>query len=732
MTAASAFLRDLSGLIEIQACLLILTFVLTNADESDVRTQLAWSIFLLPGWIGAAFWTPKHAGLMRQYFAATVTSIAMHAWIAGLGSWWNIGFDGYYIAFALCTVAFASARFVAIGRHGPRQVSLRRGEIIAVGVLMIVAIAVYRTPRSNDIDQFVLQQQDMILSGSLSPSPIGMDSLEVAEAMPRWRAHLWHLVPAVIADAADVPVDRVLKRTLTIPIALAVLCGLVFVLRQLSRRSTLVWIPIAAVLLPILLFYRSYTAFNYSFRITNNFCLDKDFCLFFLIPSVVYLAIGWQRGVRHFGWMLLAILPAIVKFHPMTIVYLIMLAPFATIGYARGIRFGDWDRKANLRTATLATGAGLLFVAVLLIGDAQSYHDRITEIIAMDYADYRNGRPLHHWSGFYGAIDGTGFQLDSTHWVAGRFQLQSTLITHCGLLLLAHLCGLVWAIRLAMTSHRRNTASIRRFLACASTLLLCWFLWFVSGYVLTRYPHLSGGVERLHWFAYLPALLMVIGGIDALRPDREAVQRWVNPIGAAVVYGGIVMSCWCYDRLQPTTLVAIRGLNSLLDYEIPAQRSRFDQINATLPELANRRPDYLQPQDRVLFLEPNPNLHFWLMKQGVYWKDPYAEAFALHERGDDFLADRNYFYGIFDRIGDLPGVGDWINRRGITLIVDEREGADAYVNELNRRYDLKLIRVQPGVWRRSKSGDLRIYRRPMPKSDNNVPVALLTSTKANA
>lgn len=705
VTTVSRFLRDLGGLIAIQACLLFLTIVLTDADATDVRTQFAWSVFLLPGWIGAAFWTPKHAGLMRQYFAATVTSIAMHAWIAALGSWCNIGFNGYSIAFAVCTLVIASARIVAIGRQGPRQLSLRRDAIIAMMVLMVVAIVVYRTPRSNDIDQFVLQQQDMILRDSLRPSPIGMEALEVSEAMPRWKSHLWHLVPAVIANAADVPVDRVLKRTLTIPVALSVLAGLVFVVRQLSHRQTPTWIPIAAVLAPVLLFYRSYTAFHYSFRITNNFCLDKDFCLFFLIPAVVYLAIGWQRGARHMGWMLLAIIPAIIKFHPMTIVYLIMLAPFAVIGFANGLRPRDWDRLANLRTALLAVGAGLLFVAVLMIGDAQSYHDRITEIIAMDYAGYLDGRPLHHWSGFYGAIEGTGFPLDTTHWVDGRFQLRSTLITDCGLLLLAHLSAIAWGIRLSVTRDGRSALSIRRFTACLATLLLCWFLWFTSAFVLTRFPHLSGGVERLHWFAYLPALLMVVGGGNSLRPNRKLTKRGLDIAGAALVYGGILMSCWYYERLQPTPLVAIRGLNSLLDYELPAQGERIEQVDATRPQLADRRPFYLRPRDRVLFLEPNQNVHFWLMKQGVYWKDPYAEAFALHERGDDFLADRNYFYGMFDRIKDLPDVDAWMDRRRITLIVDDRDGADAYVQELSLRCKLNLKRIQPGVWSRLGSSD---------------------------
>jgi hypothetical protein len=86
------------------------------------------------------------------------------------------------------------------------------------------------------------------------------------------------------------------------------------------------------------------------------------------------------------------------------------------------------------------------------------------------------------------------------------------------------------------------------------------------------------------------------------------------------------------------------------------------------------------------------------MKQGAHWCELYAEAYAWKIRGDDFLTDRRLFYDLLDR-RPVRDVAEWLDERNVTLIVDRRPDADAYLGQLNAAQHLGLQRLAPGVWR---------------------------------
>ncbi len=423
------------------------------------------------------------------------------------------------------------------------------------------------------------------------------------------------------------------------------------------------------------------------------------------------------------------LIPAIVKFHPMTPVYLMLLIPFVIIGYDRGRASAGWSEtiRSSFSIQQLANWlmpsrramawimiCVVLFVAVLLIGDAQTAHEQIAGIVRMDWQDHQAGRPLHYWVGHYAAISGHDLQLDTTEWTNGRLRLRARVLLNCGLLGAMHVAWVIWLLGIWRSG---SVAAIRRWWAITVVLAMLWGMWFVSPAFLAWRPHYLAGLERLHWFAYVPALVAVSGAVAMV---AQILSRWatrssssidafgsgrIHPVvawlSATLVAALLIYSAVCFRLQRESIWNHVRFLNSLLDFELPAQIERERSYDARLVDrdLLSARPDYLREEDRVLFLDNSGNDQFWLIKQGVYWSEPYAEAYAWQSRGDAFLEDRRFFYELLDR-QPADAVSGWLEKKRVSLLVDRRPGADSYLGELNERERLGLRRLSPGVWRR--------------------------------
>ncbi len=695
--------KELSGLSAIHLALLTATIALAGGDGDDLRFQVVYLMFVLPGWLLSPRWTGNHAGLAKQYVHALITSFLIHSWLVAGGIWLGLGLGAYFIGFGAVLAASLIDRGVSLGRGGKvRALRLDAEDLVIWLVVLLFVVIVYRAPRSNDIGQFLLQQQDAVETRMLRPSAIGMSGMGVDQPMPRWRANYWHLWPSLAGVASGLPVRAVLLRFASLPLSLAALVCLLHTLKSVCRRTMPMWAVVLAVFGPVVLWYRAYNAFTYSFRLTNSFCLDKDFCLFFLIPAIVYLAAGWLRGARQFVPLLALSIPAVLRFHPLTAVYLLLLLPFVVVGFQRPQR-----SILNAKSLALVVGAILLFLVVLQLGDAQSFHQQIHELLRIDFADSVAGRPLHYWIGHYGSIRELNVPLDTSAWTGDSFHLSLAIIFDCGLLLVAHAAWLIWGVQVWL--EKRNLDR-RRWIAVGIALAMPWAIIMLSPVLLGNYPYLLAGFERLHWFAYLPALVAVACGSKAVAdfveamihwPARDRGKRLVNQVAITLTCGLVLYSALALAMGYPTGLANIRGLNSLLDYELPAYQQRVDQSTeiAMDAKMDAIKPEYLRDNDRVLLLGSRASEHYWLFKQAVFWNDPYAEAFALHRRGADFLDDRSRFYALFDRIPDAKAIKSWLDQKQITLIVDRRDHSDDYFGQLNQSQKLGLRRIEPGVWR---------------------------------
>lgn len=679
-------LSDLKPLFIGHLTLLAATFLLGPGNLADVRVQSVWTAFLLLGWLAAPTWAGEHVSPMHRYLAAMVGSVAFHGLLAFAGSVIGFGFQTYLAVWSagIFVVGFWRLRRRVKPPPGHRRI-LQRNALICLALAVFV-VCVYRTPRSNDIHQFLLQQQDMLENGSLRVTSIGVSAMNVDQPMPRWKASYWHSLPCVIAYASGIAVDQVLLRYATLPVAFSVLLCLIEIMRSIAGKRSTYAIVLLAILGPVLLWYRNFNAFNYSFRITNNFLLDKDFVSFFLIPATIWLAKEWISGKRRYAVILLGLLPALIRFHPLTAVYLLLLAPAVA-----ALSFRN-DRSTIRRTFVAFAAASLLFVSVIVIGDAQSNHEHIRQIIQLDYAQSLEGRPRHYWIGFYNVIPDSPLISDTIEWIQGRCHLKINLISGCGLLLSMHFGLMVIAIAAAIL--KTFAGSRRVFAAGLISAATLWGLWWVSASFLTRFPHYAAGYERLHWFAYPIAIPVVAVALTTLIPHTS------RRIIANVALAFIVVSSLFFRFELPTPLTHVRGVNSLLDAEIAAagvRRDRWAQIAASRT-LLDMRPTYLKPSDRVLLLDTETTKHYWLIRQGVFWPDPYVEAFVWFHRGDEFLIDRQFFYELLDHHYEADPT-DWFENKRISLIVDRRDNADVHIRELSQRHGISVKRVESGVWR---------------------------------
>ena len=678
--------RDLAPLFAMHFVLLLATLFLGPGNLADVRVQLAWTGFLTLGWLLAPQWLGEHTSFIRRYLAAMISSVAFHSILVAAGSISDLGINTYVTIWISATLIALIQRAVSLN---PNTLTTRRVPLqhwLAMIVLIVFVVCVYRTPRSNDIHQFLLQQQDMLAEHSLRVTSIGMSAMDVDQPMPRWKAHYWHLLPCIIAHTSGIAVDQVLLRYATIPVAFSVLLCLTELVRSLAGKRVPYAIALIAILGPVLLWYRNFNAFNYSFRISNNLLLDKDFALFFLIPSIIWLTKGWIQGRRRYIVPLIGLLPAVVRFHPLTAVYLLLLAvPIAVL-------VTPLNRSGVRRTAVAIASAFTLFIVVVLIGDAQSNHEQIRAIVQMDYLQSLDERPLHYWVGFYNTIPDTPLPSDTTQWTGRQFHLKNTLISGCGLLAMMHF-GLLALATIAVLKRPRGLAR-RVLFAGLVTMLMLWGMWLVSGGFLTRFPHYAGGYERLHWFAYSIALIVSASALASLVPRR------IRRAAGFAIFAWVLVSSVLYRLEIQSPLIHVRGVNSLLDAEmVDSSRRRADwaAISPTR-SLDQMRPDYLQSTDRALLLDPRTTKHYWLTRQGVFWSDAYVEAFAWFHRDDDFLTDRRFFYDLLDR-RPVAELGPWLAKKRITLIIDMREGGDAALAELSDQDNLTMRRLEQGVWR---------------------------------
>lgn len=722
-----------------------------------------FSLLLLPGWILARHWPSSRLGCVARLYHAALISFALYAVTALACAGVRASFQAFYVTYLALILATAAASLPAYSRRRPRDFLPRWRPACAIAVIIVAAFAVcaYRYPLSSDIAQFTLQQQDMAQSRTFTPSAIGMTALGIFEPMPRWRAYLFHILFSLIADLTNLPVEAVVFQWATIPMAIFALAAMFFFVRAVVGRQPPSWTILAAMLIPATLLWRDFNAYDYSMRLTNNFCLDKDFAGFFLLPSMLYLSVrilrrpnrssAWQRRnlSRFFvpdtargcllDWaLLLALAIPAWWFHPLTSVYYAISLPALLAGF--------WPAVTRKKVLLLGAYAAVLFIVTLGKGDAQSYLQSVDEIVRLDRQRFLEGRPMHYWPGQYAAIPGV--DTDTVIWRDGRMALQRRLYTGNSMLLYSAIFTGVWAIALAVrrgrsafpshTGHvpRRKTSAVlggldigsqltprsqewRSFRTQLGYLAVLAGIFFFSPIVLGWAPHLYRGYERLHWF-YL-GMFSIVYCLSLLQNGMVAVAGRLSRPGRPAAWLGVAAR-WALPaafwlHLADQTAAIYQG-RAALTSRIPHVDSIFDYLAqhdaGALAAAARRRcadtgsvparPAWLRDTDRVLPLTLFPGrAWYWLQRQSVWWHEICGEGFAYARRGPAFLDQYEAFYDGVDRqLSDR--FLRWVAQKRVNVIVFV-DGED-FVRELANARDARVTELEPSVWRLERRGTI--------------------------
>ncbi len=695
---------DVGWLLAIHVVILAVMAVLGGIDQGDLRVFAVFTLFLLPGWWLAPRFCRSGGGLDVRYAIAAVIAFVVHVWLAWPASRFGLAFAHYYVAFVIVCLAALAVRVIDLRQYGLPRYRLRLGQVVVSGALLLLICAAWRVPQSNDVEQFLLQQIDMAEQTNFSPSAIGMTALGIDQAMPRWNANAYHVWFSLMGDVTRLPVEGIVKRWATIPMAVVSLLMLCICVNRYAGRRTAMWVIVLAVIGPVTLWFRSYNAYFYGMRLTNNFCLDKDFAMFWLIPAWLWVFHWCLSKADKKAWLLLFLLtPLCITIHAMTSAYLCLLIPFAVISAA------PMNRSGVIRSLLGGGLALAMFLFVFTSGGAQAYHQEIEAIIHHD-ADVaqETGRSLHHWVGHYATVGWAGLELDTTEWNDGVLRLRPSMLWTCSALLMLPIACVMWGVILIVRRKRFGRDDWRRWSGVAASLVLLWLLFAGSSSFLTQRPHLYRGFERLHWFAFLPAVVAVAGCLSAvcevLRRDflrRHSSFRLVGYLATVLLVVHLGEQAWHVSRGQPTSLHRLPLIHSLFDIyaaDEPEKTrrvlSRFSLDDGPVPPV----PDYLRDTDRVLILHCSERLAFWELRQAVWWPELYGEGYALAVYGESFLEQWQFYYDSVDWSDD-PKVDQWIVERGVTIILDDRPGADDYVARLGQRTDRSVTMVAKGVWR---------------------------------
>jgi hypothetical protein len=717
-------------------------------------------LFLLPGWLLARRWPSSARDGATRYYHASVIAFALYAASALVCHGLGLSFDAFYCIYAVIILAALLVSLPAYRRGKPRDFlpGWRAAPVAAIALVAAFAICVYRIPWSNDVGQYLLQQQDMARSRTFAPSAIGMTAFGIPEPMPRYRTHLFHVLFSLLADATGLPVEAMMYQWATIPMALFAFAAMFFFVRIVVGPRPPSWTILAAILGPLTVFWREHSANYYTFRFTNNLCLDKDFALFFVLPSMLYLCSrilaghgleenfsreperelggsgpveegGSREPERELGGsgppkrlpgaeaaLLAAYAILALRFHPMTPVYFAMSLPALAACF--------WPTAGRRNMLLVACYAVALLAITLAAGSAQAYHHQIDELARIDMARSQSGRPLHYWSGHYASIP--GWETNTIVWNAAWMRLREEVFLRNSLIVYSLVLTGVWAVILAFQRRARRYVSAeeyRSFRMQAAYLAVLASIWLCSPIVLGLAPHLYRGYERLHWFYFgFFSIVYVLAHLqcgtvalarrwllaaDVRQPESRGGQAARACLLAAA--GSLLPLLFWLHIIDQT--IAIRQGRDACVSRIPHAHSFFeiyspDGVKSLTADAERRlrdvgavsaRPAYLRDEDRVLPFTGVPSRSwFWLERQAIWWREPYGEAFAYAVYGDDFLRQYEAFYDGADRRLS-PRLLQWIVDRDVSVVVFV--DGEEFVLAIGHALGVQVTELEPHVWR---------------------------------
>ena len=678
--------------------LAILSYMVVAPTPLFFRMNFLLFLFFLPGWLITRRLAVPGCDLLDHYVLAAILAFSIYGLFGAICSWCSFSFTVFYFIFLGVLILTCGIAWKTYDRWGrPATCSQAILLFLALIPVLLLIVLLYKSPYFNDLGQFTGILSDFEIRKDFRFSTYGVEFFGLAEPMPRYRTHLFHVLIALFGDIGKMSVHAVNQVLLNAPYGSLMMLAMFCFVRSIAGRRPPAPILFLAILAPILLAWNDFAgfcAYDLSFRIMNGPTVDKDFCLFFILPACGYLAAGFLKTGRK-AWfiLLLSMTFPVLCFHPMTSVYMLMLSIVLGCGFFRAAQYQRY---------------GALFLLVLFWyiicfsnGTAQAGHASI------DFIAHRNFHKgfMHYWPGHYSSIP--GFNGGCIRWVSSIMALDYKILWHSNFIKISLAATGIWLLlllRRATKMRRRGrpfriakteAAALRVQLAYVCSLAAIFLL---SPVFLNLWPHLWRGYERLHWM-FLGVFAFVFVFYKLVQKLRYAIGVW----SIAVVY--FLFFLILADQTQAFLWERSTYASRFFLFRSVADDKTYLKTHANLYTLSLKpgpfaSPAWLRDDDRIVpfILTPPTDIS----KNVIYWPELYGEAWAYEKLGKAFLSDYDGFHENYESY--LKGylskeAKEWLMRQKVSILfLGKNNNSEKYFNALVEAGCL-LEKISPAIWR---------------------------------
>jgi len=678
--------------------LAIVAYMVVAPTPLFFRINFLLFLFFLPGWFITRRLAVPGSDLLDHYVLTAIITFGIYGLIGVICSWCSLSFTVFYFLFLGVLILTCGIAWKTYGRWGrPATCSQAILLFLALIPVLLLIVLLYRSPCFNDLGQFSGMLSDFEIRKDFRFSTYGAEFFGLAEPMPRYRTHLFHILIALFGDIGKMSVHTVNQVLLNAPYGVLMMLAMFCFVRSIVGRRPPAPLMILAILAPILLEWNDFagfSAYDLSFRIMNGPTVDKDFCLFFILPACGYLAAEFLKtGKRAWFILLLSMTFPVLCFHPMTSVYMLMLSIVLGCGFFKGAQYQRYGAVFLLALSW--------FIICFLSGTAQSGHASIDFIAQRNF--YKGF--MHYWAGHYSSVPGFN-PGGPVRWISSIMVLDYKILWYSNFIKISLGATGIWLLLLLRraTKMRRccrpfriaktEVAALRVQLAYVCSLAAIFLL---SPVFLNLWPHLWRGYERLHWM-YLGVFAFVFVFYKLVQKLRYAIGVWA--IAAVYFLFFLILA----DQTQAFLWERSTYASRFFLFRSVADDKTYLKTYPNLPALSLKpgpfpSPAWLRDDDRIApFLTPPVTIS----KNVIYWPELYGEAWAFEKFGNAFLDDYDGFHENYESY--LKGylrkeAKEWLMRQKISILyLGKNENSEKYFSALVDAGCL-LEKISSTIWR---------------------------------
>ena len=678
--------------------LAIVSYMVVAPTALFFRMNFLLFLFFLPGWLITRRLAVPGCDLLDHYVLAAILAFGIYGLLGAICSWCSLSFTVFYFLFLgvlILTCGLVWRTYIRWGR--PAKCSRVAILFLVLIPVLLLIVLLYRSPYFNDLGQFTGILSDFEIRKDFRFSAYGAEFFGLTEPMPRYRTHLFHILIALFGDIGKMNVFTVNQVLLNAPYGALMLLAMFCFVRSIAGRSPPAPALFLSILAPILLAWNDFAgfcAYDLSFRIMNGPTVDKDFCLFFILPACGYLAAEFLKTGRK-AWfiLLLSMTVPVLCFHPMTSVYMLMLSVVLGCGFFKAAQYQ--------RYGALFLLALFWFLVCFLNGTAQAGHASI-DLIA--HRNFHKGF-MHYWPGHYSSIP--GFNGGCIRWISSIMALDYKILWYSNFIKISLAATGIWLLLLLRKANKMRrcgrpfrlakteAAALRVQLAYVCSLVTIFFL---SPVFLNLWPHLWRGYERLHWM-FLGVFAFIFVFYRLIQTLRHAIGVWATAVVYFLFFLIVTDQIQAFLWEQSTYASRFFFLRSVADDKTYLKKySNLDAISLTPGPFAS--PAWMRDDDRIASFILTPPIG--ISKNVIYWPELYGEAWAYEKFGEAFLSDYDGFHENYESY--LKGylskeAKEWLVRQKVSILYQgENKNSEKYFSALVEAGCL-LEKISPTIWR---------------------------------